>query len=199
VAVFAPVDRTPPGNVHGLKRSVGYGRLEMAWTLPRDADFDHVRVLLSTNPKKPARTVVYTGKARRYMNRRFKNGAYYRYSIISYDHAGNASRGVAVVVAASALLSSPRDGSVLHSPPLFRWDPIEGATFYNLQLYYGSRKVLSIWPKTARLRLGRHWTYQGRRLELKKGTYHWYVWPGFGSRSKGRYGGLVGESTFRVS
>ena len=198
VQVFAPVDRTPPGNVRGLKRSVGYGLLEMAWGLPPDVDFDHVRVLLSTSPKKPARKVVYTGKAKRYMNRSFKNGTYYRYSIVSYDHAGNASHGVTVVVAASALLRSPRDGSVVHSAPLFRWRAIKRASFYNVQLYDGARKVLSRWPRTARLRLGRTWTYEGQNLRLKKGTYHWYVWPGFGPRLKGRYGQLLGESTFRV-
>ena len=145
--MFTPVDRTPPGNVRGLKRSVGYGLLEMAWGRPPDIDFDHVRVLLSTSPKKPARKVVYTGKARRYLNRSFKNGTYYRYSIVSYDHAGNASHGVTVVVAASALLRSPRDGSVVHSPPLFRWRAIKRASYYNVQLYYGARKVLSRWPR----------------------------------------------------
>ena len=198
VQVFTPVDRTPPGNVRGLTRSVGYGLLEMAWGLPPDVDFDHVRVLLSTSPKKPARKVVYTGKARRYTNRSFENGTYYRYSIVSYDHAGNASRGVTVVVPASALLSSPRDGSIVHSPPLFRWRAIRKASFYNVQLYLGGRKVLSRWPSTARLRLGRTWAYEGQDLRLGKGTYHWYVWPGFGPRLKGRYGQLLGESTFRV-
>ncbi len=198
VAVFTPVDRTPPGNVRGLKRTVGYGLLEMAWGLPPDTDFDHVRVLLSTSPKKPARSVVYTGKARRYLNRSFKNGTYYRYSVVSYDRAGNASHGVTVVVAASALLRSPRDGSVVHSPPLFRWSAIKRASYYNVQLYHGARKVLSRWPGTARLRLGRTWTYQRQNLRLRKGTYHWYVWPGFGPRLKARYGQLLGESTFRV-
>ena len=198
IAVFAPVDRTPPGNVRGLKRSVGYGLLEMAWGLPPDVDFDHVRVLLSTSRKKPARKVVYAGKARRYLNRSFKNGTYYRYSIVSYDHAGNASHGVTVVVAASALLRSPRDGSVVHSPPLFLWRAIKSASFYNIQLYYGARKVLSRWPRTARLGLARTWAYEGRNFQLKKGTYHWYVWPGFGPRLKGHYGQLLGESTFRV-
>ena len=87
---------------------------------------------------------------------------------------------------------------MVHSPPLFRWRAIKGASFYNVQLYYGARKVLSRWPSTARLRLGRTWTYEGQNLRLKKGTYHWYVWPGFGPRLKGRYGQLLGESTFRV-
>jgi hypothetical protein len=198
VQVFAPVDKTPPGNVRGLKRTVGYGLLEMAWGLPPDVDFDHVRVLLSTSPKTPPRKVVYAGKATRYLNRSFKNGTYYRYSIVSYDHAGNASHGLSVVVAASAMLSSPRDGSVVHSPPLFRWRAINKASFYNVQLYLGGRKVLSSWPSTARLRLGRTWAYEGQNVSLKKGTYHWYVWPGFGPRLKGRYGQLLGESTFRV-
>ena len=56
----------------------------------------------------------------------------------------------------------------------------------------------SSWPSTARLRLGRTWAYEGQNVSLKKGTYHWYVWPGFGPRLKGRYGQLLGDSTFRV-
>src|SRR4029079_2331892 len=53
VQVFAPVTKTRPGTFRGLKRTVGYGLLEMAWGLPPDVDFDHVRVLLSTSPKTP--------------------------------------------------------------------------------------------------------------------------------------------------
>ena len=47
---------------------------------------------------------------RSYTNKGFKNGTYYRYAIISYDKAGNASRGIPVVVQPSVLLRSPRNG-----------------------------------------------------------------------------------------
>ena len=42
------------------------------------------------------------------------------------------------------------------------------------------------------------WTYEDAGFRLEKGTYRWYVWPGFGARSKGAYGQLLGTSTFVV-
>jgi hypothetical protein len=195
----ASADHTPPGNVKSLKREVEYGVLKLAWTRPPDADFDHVNVFVSTNSKSLARSLVYKGAGTNYTEKRFKNGVYHRYSVVSYDHAGNASLGVASVVAASILLRSPRDGAVVRTPPRLVWDAIVKSTFYNVQLYYGARKVLSAWPNHARLRLTRRWSYLGSRFQLKKGTYRWYVWPGFGPRSKSRYGQLLGQGSFGVA
>ncbi len=194
----ATTDLTPPGNVRRLKRNVGYGVLKLAWAPPSDSDFDHVNVFVSTNPKTAPRTLVYKGGATKYTNRRFKNGLYYRYSIVSYDHAANASRGMLAVIPPSILLRSPREGRVVHSPPLLMWQAVAKATFYNVQLFYGGRKILSAWPSTVKLGVKRKWTYAGRRFQLKRGAYRWYVWPGFGPRSKARYGQLLGQSTFRV-
>jgi large repetitive protein len=195
----ATTDRTPPGNVKRLTRNVRYGMLKLAWTRPGDADFDHVKVFVSTSPKSPPRSMVYRGKGRTYTNKRFKNGLYYRYAVLSYDHIGNASRGAAVAVPPSALLRSPRDGAVVKSPPRLRWAAVRGATFYNVQLYSPRAKMLSAWPGRAALGLRRSWTYSGRRFALKKGFYRWFVWPGFGPRAKARYGQLLGQGTFRVS
>lgn len=192
------IDHTPPGNVRHLQRNVGYGVLKLTWTKPPDGDFDHVRIFVSTSPESPPRTLVYTGKRTRYTNKRFKNGLYYRYSVVSYDHADNASRGAAAVVPPSILLRAPRNGGVVHSPPRLLWGTVAKATFYNVQLYYGSRKVLSAWPNKAKLTLVRRWAYAGRRFQLRKGAYRWYVWPGFGPRSKGHYGQLLGQGTFTV-
>jgi hypothetical protein len=191
-------DHTPPGNVKGLKRSVGYGILRLSWRKPSDADFDHIGVFVSTTPKTRPRTLVYRGSGRSYTNRRFKNGLYYRYSVVSYDHTGNASRGTGVVVPASILLRAPRDGGIVHGPPRLLWDAIINSTYYNIQLYFGAQKVLSAWPNHARLKLTRSWLYSGSRFQLRNGAYHWYVWPHFGSRSNGRYGQLLGQATFRV-
>ena len=155
-------------------------------------------MFVSTSVKSLPRTPVYKGKASRYTNKRFKNGLYYRYAVVSYDHTGNASRGSAAVVPPSILLRSPRDGRSVRLPPLLVWAGVSKATFYNVQLYYGARKVLSAWPNSAKLKLSRSWPYEGRRVRLKKGSYRWYVWPGFGPRSKARYGQLLGQSGFRV-
>jgi hypothetical protein len=194
----ATTDTTPPGNVKRLKRNVGYRSLKLSWSRPSDSDFDHVEVFVSTSAKSLPRTPVYKGTAGRYTNKRFKNGLYYRYAVVSYDHAGNASRGAAAVVPPSILLRSPRDGRRVHAPPLLVWAGVSKATFYNVQLYHGAQKVLSVWPKFAKVKLSRSWRYEGRSFQLRKGSYRWYVWPGFGPRSKPRYGQLLGQSVFRV-
>jgi hypothetical protein len=198
VSTQAPPDVTPPGTVLELRRSVGWRTLRLSWTLPTDADFDHVEVLRSRSAKGAAQAVVYDGDGTGYSDARFLNGTYYRYEIRSYDHAGNASPGVRVVVRASALLFSPRDGGLVRVPPLFRWARVRSATFYNIQLYRGSRKILSAWPAKPLLKLRRTWVYNGRRYRLRKGGYRWWVWPAFGSRSKPKYGRTLGTGTFRV-
>lgn len=195
----ATTDTTPPGKVKRLKRQVGYGMLKLAWTRPSDSDFDHVKVFVSSSAKSPPRTLVYKGKGRAYMNKRFKNGLYYRYAVVSYDHIGNASRGAAVVVPPSVLLRSPGNGAVVKSPPRLLWAPVRKSSFYNVQLYSPTSKMLSAWPGKAKLTLSRRWTYAGRRFTLKRGLYRWFVWPGFGPRAKARYGQLLGQGTFRVS
>jgi hypothetical protein len=192
------VDLTPPANVSRLRRTVGYGRLQLRWRKPRDRDFDHVALYVSTSPKSQPRTLVFSGRGQSYTNRRFKNGLYYRYLVVSYDHAQNASRGRSTRVPPSVLLKSPRNGRIIRSAPIFRWGAVRRATFYNVQLFYGSQKVLSAWPRKARQRLTERWTYGGRRYSLRKGAYTWFVWPAFGPRRKSHYGQLLGQGTFRV-
>ena len=99
--------------------------------------------------------------------------------------------------AASALLA-PRAGARVTSPPLLRWRRVPRASYYNVQLFRGSVKVLSSWPTATRLQLRARWTYLGRKRRLTAGTYRWYVWPGYGKASLRRYGRLQGGSTFRV-
>jgi len=195
-------DATAPGEVRGLTRTVGYRTLKLTWGRPPDADFSYVRVFVAKGSKAakggPLRTSVYKGTGTRYTNKRFKNGTYYRYAIVSYDKAGNASRGMPVVVRPSALLRFPAAGHVVHAAPRLVWARVAKATFYNVQLYFRGQKVLSAWPSTAKLGLKRSWSFANRGFKLKKGAYAWYVWPGFGPRSKSRYGQLLGQSTFTV-
>jgi hypothetical protein len=72
------------------------------------------------------------------------------------------------------------------------------ARFYNVQLYRGGRKILSIWPRRSRIKLKPTWTYRGRSFRLRRGAYTWLVWPAFGSEAKPRFGGKLGQSTFRM-
>jgi hypothetical protein len=99
--------------------------------------------------------------------------------------------------AASALLA-PAAGARVTRPPILRWRRTPRASYYNVQLYRGSVKVLSAWPTTTRLQLKARWRYLGRARRLTAGRYRWIVWPGFGKPAQGRYGKPLGGSTFRV-
>ena len=50
----------------------------------------------------------------------------------------------------------------------------------------------------ARLKLSVALAVRRLRPPLGPGTYTWYVWPGRGPRRAGRYGPLLGKSTFVV-
>ncbi|HET7854950.1 MAG TPA: hypothetical protein VFL41_00685 [Gaiellaceae bacterium] len=98
------------------------------------------------------------------------------------------------VTAASALLAPQADARVT-SPPTLLWRRVARASYYNVQLYRGTRKILSAWPVRTRLRLRAQWTFGGRQHRLVPGTYRWYVWPRL---RRGGYGKLLGQSTFIV-
>jgi hypothetical protein len=180
-----------------LTALVGYGVVRLSWQPPRDADFDHVAVFESNSARGPLQASVYSGTGTSYVLRRFQNGTYVRFAVVSYDHAGNESPQAQAVASPAALLRSPRDGARLRRPPLLSWTPVRGATYYNVQLYRGSTKVLSAWPRAARIQLRQTWTYSGTR-RLVGGSYRWYVWPGFGARARAKYGQLLGSGTFSV-
>ena len=143
---------------------------------------------------------MYSGPASSYTEARFANASYHRYSITSVDKAGNVSPAVQVDVPASALLLAPADGATLHAkkPQLFRWRAIPKASYYNIQLWRGGRKVLTSWPHGPTFRLPATWKSRGHRYGLTHGYYTWFVWPGFGPRANGRYGDLAGHAIFHA-
>ncbi|MGE5691782.1 MAG: HYR domain-containing protein [Pseudomonadota bacterium] len=193
-------DRTPPADVTGVKaRPVGSGAVAITWRLPPDADFDHVRVLRSLAADPATTTAVYEGSATTFRDAKLRNGVTYRYVIVAVDRSGNRSSGVAFAFQPRAtLLWAPADGARIVDRPLFVWARVAGASYYNVQVFRGNRKVFTAWPTATRLRLPASWRFGGERRRLTAGTYRWYVWPGYGTRAKARYGQVLGTSTFTV-
>jgi hypothetical protein len=190
------VDTTPPAALR-QRVDVGYSRLVLRWGALRTQDANHVVVLRATDPKKQPTRTVYSGSASSYVDARFENGVYHRYRLVASDAAGNSSPSVDVVVEANALLLAPKEDARLRAPTILRWRAVRKATFYNAQLWLGSKKVLSAWPRSPRLKITRSWSYLGHRYQLKPGRYTWYVWPSFGPLKLGRYGQLLGAGHFR--
>ena len=186
-------DATPP-SLARLSVKAGDRTAKLAWTV--SADTRTIEVVRRPGARGAAKTMIYRGRATAFQDRRLAIGTRYRYTVKALDQAGNAASKAAALTATGPLLS-PLPGDRVSSAPLLTWTPVSGARYYNLQLVRG-KKILSVWPRRPRFRLPRSWTFEGNRYELSPGTYHWYVWPGYGSRSSSKYGRLLGGSSFTV-
>jgi hypothetical protein len=132
------------------------------------------------------------------LDRHVRNGHRYTYELTATDQAGNVARRRFTAVPGPRLLA-PAAAARLAGAPTLRWTRVRGADYYNVQLFRGGHKVLSVWPSSTRLKLGRSWHYGGRRHRLERGRrYRWYVWPGHGARAANDYGRLVGTRTFTL-
>jgi hypothetical protein len=184
-------DATPP-SVSRLRWKAGNRRVDLLWAASADTQLVQV-----TRTKGSETATVYSGKAASYRDSRLQVGAKYRYTVTAFDQAGNSASSTLAVTATGALLS-PVPGAQVGSAPILRWTPVKGARYYNIQLLRG-RTVLSAWPTSPHFKVPRSWVFKGHRYRLHKGTYRWYVWPGFGRFSASRYGRLLGGSSFVFS
>jgi hypothetical protein len=172
-------------------------KAELIWRTTTDAQ--SVELLRSPGVNGETESVIFRGSstATSYLDSGLRAGRTYHYRLIAADEAANQSTRKLEFVARGALLY-PAPGQKVTKPPLLVWTAVRGASYYNVVLVRG-RRVFSAWPLRARLKLPRAWTYHGRRYKLRPGTYRWYVWPGRGRLAAGRYGKLLGASSFVVS
>jgi hypothetical protein len=179
--------------------AVHAGATDSAATLRWTASPDAAGVIVTRTPGRSgaASTVLYQGAGRQLSDRGLRNGTRYTYTVTAVDPAGNSASRSATSMPTSPLLA-PRLGATLRRPPVLRWKRKKKASYYNVQVYRGKRKVLSAWPRRPRLALSKSWRFDGRRHRLKPGVYQWYVFPGFGERSARRYGAALGARTFRI-
>jgi hypothetical protein len=179
--------QTKPGN-----RSV-----QITWRASSDTRF--VEILRAPGRGAQGETVVHRGSTTGYRDSGLTVGRKYEYRLRGFDEAANRAEQVIKLVATGALLSPAPGARVsLKALPTLVWTPVKKTSYYNLQLMRGKR-VLSAWPVRPGFQLRRTWIYRGRRYRLSPGVYRWYVWPGRGPLSAGRYGRLLGSSTFVVT
>jgi hypothetical protein len=177
-------DSTPP-KLGGLEVSSLDKSATLSWTA--SADVTQVTIVRTGGGGQP--DTVYKGKrVTTFTDQTVRNGNKYTYAVTAFDDAGNAVvvKGLATP---SAPLLAPRAAAHVRSGVTFRWRPVKGATYYNVQLWLKGRKVLTTWPTSTTLHVPR----------LERGKYTWLVWPGKGKRQAHRYGPLIGSSTFVVT
>ena len=184
-------DATPP-TLANVQVASGPGGVALRWTVSDDATL--VEVTRSPGPG----VAIYQGLADHFTDSTTKKRIKYDYTVTAFDAAGNKSAQTVSVTLRDPLFA-PARGSTVAAPPTLAWKKDPKATYYNVQLFRGSEKVLSAWPLRPWLVLHRSWAYKGKPIRLMKGRYRWYVWPGYGDLALKRFGKLLGTSAFIVS
>jgi hypothetical protein len=198
---------TKPPRLGKVRAKMNKDAVVLTWTASKDTY--SVVVLRRPGLRGSKPSTLSSRPGRSFTDRRLKSGVRYRYAVTAYDAAGNgvttalvAQLGGSTAEAARVdptvthALTRPADEARVTAPPALVWATVPGATYYNVQLFRGNRKVLSAWPRRARFQLRPAWHFGGSSHRLLPGRYHWYVWPGFGRVSASRYGKRVASRDF---
>jgi hypothetical protein len=185
-------DSTPP-TVGAVTAAAGNAIVRLHWKL---SDNTSITVARQVKGKKSSDKTVYHGTGDSFTDTKLTNGVKYQYTLAALDQAGNAAKKDAV--ATPLALTVPVQGAKVKKPPKLAWAKVPGASYYNVQIFFKNRKVLSTWPVKTTLKLSRSWKYNGHKHKLARGRYRWYVWPGYGPRKASKYGKLLGGSAFFV-
>ena len=191
-SVSLQYDSTAP-KLAGVAVSVVSRSATLTWRAPADTT---VSITRTPGKGKQRAPVLYSGRAASFRDTRLTPGVTYQYRLAATDAAGNTSD--VSIAAPVPTLYLPAPGALVGVGDLLAWAPVKGASYYNVQIYRGSRKVLSIWPKQPKLALPRTWSYDGKADRLAPGHYRWYVWPGHGALRAAHYGRLLGGNSFVV-
>jgi hypothetical protein len=186
-------DATPP-TVKSFRLAPGNRKAKLDWNVQ---DASSIQVVRTPGLKGAAQSVVFSGpgSTKGFVDSKLRPGRQYQYSLTATDVAANQSAKTLGYLARGALLF-PAPGEPVTKAPLLVWAPKRGATYYNVIITRG-RRVFSAWPTGTRLQVPRTWKYRGRHYKLRPGTYSWFVWPGYGTLSAGRFGKMLGGSTFK--
>jgi hypothetical protein len=159
--------------------------VSLAWKA--STDVAAVKILRARGGATPV--TLFSGKrVVTYVDKSASNGNRYTYTVEALDDAGNLATMKTTATPTSPLIA-PRRSAHVSGGALLRWRATRHAAYYNVQLWRGGRKIVSVWPAATSYRTPR----------LAPGRYTWIVWPGVGPRSRHKYGPVIGRSTFVVS
>ena len=194
LATTLAYDATAPA-LDAVTATPAEAAVQLRWSASPDAV--SIRVARSPGPRRRGLVAGLRGHGNAVDDDGLQGNTRYTYTLTATDAAGNARTATASAIPTGTLLA-PAPGAKLAHPPLLRWKAIKGARYYNVQLFRGKHKLLSSWPTKAHLQLRSSWTYRGHKHRLVAGRYRWYVWPGYGPRSRRHYGKLLGRRTFTM-
>jgi hypothetical protein len=143
---------------------------------------------------------LFSGAGVGFVDKKIQDSVEYRYSVRTFDQAGNGSQARTVVALPKVVSLGKKIGYTPRTAgtPILSWPARRGASYYHVQLFRNGKRILAAWPLTTELALHQSWRWAGRRYRLTAAHYTWFAWAGFGTRKAARYK-LLGHSTFIVS
>jgi hypothetical protein len=94
---------------------------------------------------------------------------------------------------------SARPTAVVHrAVKTLRWHAVTDATYYDVVLWRGGKRLLDLWPVTPTVDLPTAQVNHGSQTRLSPGRYLWFVYPGLGAKSSRRYGSLAASGVLVV-
>jgi hypothetical protein len=192
--VHLAYDATPPV-LRSVSETSTAASISLRWSSSSAAD--RIRIRRSVRGRK-AKTTIFAGGGAEFTDRKIRPGVQYVYWLRSFDQAGNGSK-VVSIGALSKILTLRRTPYVPRAAPnpILRWRRLPGATYYNVQLFHGSRRIYSAWPTMHQIGLHSPLKWSGHRSWLTPGRYRWYVWAGFGARRLAHYE-ILGSARFEL-
>jgi hypothetical protein len=188
-------DATPP-QLSSFSVQSTDGANIVHWKSSSPADIAQIsRLARGSQTERP----LFDGSGAGFVDKKIQDGVEYRYSIRTYDQAGNASQARTVlalpkVVPLAKIGYTPRAAG----PPILSWPAKAGASYYHVQLFRNGKRILAAWPQKTQLALRARWRWAGRQYRLAPAQYAWFAWAGFGARARAHYK-LLGHSTFIIS
>jgi hypothetical protein len=192
--VHLAYDATPPV-IRRVSAASTTASVVLTWI--SSSPSDRIRVQRSIRGRK-TKSTIFRGTAAAFTDKTIHPGTQYVYSVRAYDQAGNASK-VVSIGALTKILTLRKSSYVPRAAPnpILRWGRVRGASYYNVQLFHGSKRIYSAWPTMPQIGLHSPLTWSGHRFWLTPGSYRWYVWAGFGPRKLAHYQAL-GNARFKL-
>lgn len=188
----------PPSNTEAFAENIDFPTIHVFWAQNNEPDLDHYEVFRGLSPNGDggdSLSLVASVTEENYTDAAVEVGVKYYYKVTAVDKGGWSSP-YSSIVSDEALppvkIISPKNYEYTDKNPVFKWNPVEGATSYNLILTT-SRIGGEIWNVT--LDSSKNLAvYSGKTKLINGNTYYWKL----GAISKSEINSISQVGTFVI-
>jgi fibronectin type 3 domain-containing protein len=188
----------PPSNTEAFAENIDFPTINVFWAPNTEPDLDHYEVFRGLSPNggsEDSLKLVASVTEENFKDAAVEVGIKYYYKVTAVDKGGWSSP-YSAIVSDQALpfvkIISPKNYEYTDKNPTFKWNPVEGATSYNLILTT-SRIGGEIWNVTLDSSKSQV-VYSGKTKLINGNTYYWKL----GTISKSEINSISQVGTFVI-